>query len=86
MVMTMMMATGRLSQILDVGELAALRGAREIRRQLVELVRCRRIAVRLSSLGGVLQVGGDLPGNLLVFRRVRLLKLLELTQHLGERR
>ena len=82
----MMMAAGRLSQILDVGELAGLRGAREVRRQLIELVRRGRVAVCLGRLGGVLQVRSDLPRNLRVFCRVRLLKLLELAQHLGERR
>ena len=36
----MVMAANRLGQILDVGELAALRGVREVAGELVELV-CR---------------------------------------------
>ncbi len=85
MVMMMVMASGSLSQILDVGELAALRGVREVRRKQVELsCRCR-ITVRLSSLGGALELRGDLLGYLLVLGGVRLLKLLERRQQLGER-
>jgi len=85
MVMMMVKATHRLSQILDVGELAALRGVREVRRKLVEVVRRRRIAVRLGSLGSALQVRRDLLCDLLVLGRVRLLKLLERVQQMGER-
>ena len=82
----MVMATHhRLSQVLDVGELAARRGVREVRRKLVELVRRARIAVRLGGLGGALQVRGNLLCHLLVLGRVRLLKLLERGQQLGER-
>lgn len=44
-VMMVVMAAGGLSQIADVGELAALRGVREILRKLVELVRRGRIAL-----------------------------------------
>ena len=66
-----------LSQILNVGELVALRGFGEVCRELVELARGARIAVALGSLGGCLQVGGDLLGDLRVPGRIRLLKLLE---------
>ena len=63
----MVMATQRLCQILDVGELVVLRGIGEIRGKLVELIRGSRIALRLGGLGGALQVGSDLLGELLVF-------------------
>src|ERR1022692_344119 len=64
--MMMMATTDRLSQILHVGELAALRGAGEVRRKLVELGRLCRIAVRRGGFSGVLQVRDDLLGDLLV--------------------
>lgn len=86
--MMMVMALGSahcLSQILDIGKLARGRGVREIGSQLVELSRGRRIALRLGSLGGALQVGGDLLGNLLILGRIRLLELLERAHQLGER-
>ncbi len=73
----MVVPRGRLSQILDVGELAAGRGVRKVRRELVELAGRCRVAVRLGRLGGALQVRGDLLCDLLVLGRVRLLKLLE---------
>jgi hypothetical protein len=85
MVMTVM-PTHRLRQILDVGEVAALRRIRKIRGKLAELGRRGGIALRLRILRGALQIRGDLLGNLLVFGRVRLLKLLQFAHHLGERR
>lgn len=75
--MMMVMATDGLCQVLNVRELVARRGFCEIGGKLVELARRRRIAGRLSRLGGALQVCGDLLGYLLVLRRVGLLKLLE---------
>jgi len=75
--MMVVMATDRLSQILDVGELAALRGIREVCRKLAELVRRGRIAIRLGRLGGALQIRGDLLRYLLILAWVGLLKLLE---------
>ena len=85
MMVMVMATTGRLSQILDVWELAALRGTREVRRKLVELVRCRGIPVFPGSLGGALQVCRDLLCDLLVPGWIRLLKLLERAHQLGER-
>jgi len=84
--MTMVMATHRLCQILDVGELAVGRSIGEVRRKLVELIRRCRITVRLGGLRGRLQVRGDLLCDLLVLGWVRLLKLLERVQQLCERR
>ena len=81
----MMMGARRLRQILDVGDLAALRGAAEIARKLGELVRRRRIALRRGGLGRGFQICRDLLGDLLVLSRVRLLKLLEHAHQLGER-
>ena len=81
----MMMAAGRLRQVLEVGELAAGRGVLEVGRKLVELARRRRVAACLGRLGGALQVGGNLRGDLLVLSRIRLLKLLEFARNLGER-
>lgn len=78
--MMMVMATDCLSQTLDVGELAALRGGGEVRRKLAELARRCGIAVGLGSLSGALQVRGDLLGDLLILGWVRLLKLLERVQ------
>ena len=84
--MMVAMATHRLRQVLDVGELAAGRGIGEVRRQLAELsCRCR-ITARRGSLRGCLQVGGDLLCDLLILGWVRLLKLLERIHQLDERR
>ena len=79
-VVTMMVVAATancLRQILNVGELAALRSAGEVRGKLGELARRGSVAFRRGGLGGALQVGGDLLRYLLVFRRVRLLKLLQ---------
>jgi len=84
--MMVTMTAGGLRQILDVGKLAALRGARKIVRKLGELVCRRRIALRRGGLGGGFQIRRDLLGNLLVLGRVRLLKLLEHAHQLGEGR
>ncbi len=86
MMMMVMAAPDRLRQILNVGELPALRGIREVIRQLGELVSRCCIAIRLVSLRGILQVRGDLLSDLPVLGRVRLLNLLEFTQQLGEGR
>lgn len=75
----------RLCQILNVGELATLRRVRKIRRELVELIRRGRVAIVAGGLRRALQIGGNLPGELLIFGRIRLLKLLERAQHLGQR-
>ena len=76
MTLVMMVSTKGLSQILNIGELAALRGLREVGRHLVELARRRRIAVSLRCLGSALQIRSDLLGHLLILRRIRLLNLL----------
>ena len=55
-----------------------------VSREQVELVHCCRIALHLSSLGGGLQVRGDLLRDLLVLGWVRLLKLR--AHQLGEGR
>lgn len=86
MMMVVMFATGRLSQIPDVWELAALGRIGEIRRKLGELVRRYRIAICLGRLGGRLEVGRNLLRDLRVFGRILLLKLLKLAEDLGERR
>src|ERR1035441_5511547 len=86
MVVTMMMAADRLRQILHIGELAALGGARKVRGKLGELSRRCRIARRRGGLRGGSQVCSDLRGDLRIFRWVRLLKLLELAHQLGEGR
>src|ERR1039457_4693946 len=84
--MMVVAARNRLRQILHVGKLSALRGGGEVRSQLVELGRGRRVAVGGGGLGGALQVGRDLLRDLLVFRGVGLLKLLQGTQQLGKGR
>ena len=84
--MMVMAATDGLRQILNVGKLAALGGAGEVRGELVELGGLCRIAVRRGGLGGGLQVCGDLLGDLLVLGWIRLLKLLQSAHELSERR
>lgn len=86
MMMMVMTAADGLSQILYVGELAALGGAGEVRRQLVKLGRLCRVAAGCGGLRGGVQVGGDLLRNLRVLGRIRLLKLLQCAHHLSERR
>ncbi len=81
--MMMVMAAGSLGQVLYVGELSGLRGAGKICRKLVELICFCRVSIRLGRLCSALQIRGDLLGNLLVFGWVRLLQLLERTQHLA---
>ena len=84
--MMVMAAADGLRQILHVGKLAALGGAGEVRGELVELGGLCRVAVRRSGFGGVLQVRGDLLGDLLVLGWIRLLKLLQSAHELSERR
>ncbi len=84
MMMMVMTAPNRLRQILNVRKLPGLRGIREVRRKLGELIRRCRIPARLGSLGSALQVRRDLLSDLLVLGWVRLLKLLEFAQQLGE--
>ena len=86
MMMVMAAAADSLRQILNIGELATLGSIREIRRELIQLRRCRRVAVRRRGLGRILQIRGDLLGDLLVFRGVGLLQLLERAHQLCERR
>ena len=86
MMMMVMVATEGLSQILNVGELTAVRRVGEVCRELAELVRRCRVAVRLGRFSGRLQVRGDLLGDLLILGRVRLLKLLKRAEQAGERR
>lgn len=76
MMMVMATAPERLRQILDIRRLAALRSAGEVRGELVELGRLRRVSIRLRGFGGALEVRGDLPGDLPVFSRVGFLQLL----------
>jgi hypothetical protein len=85
----MVMAPGpadRRRKILDIGELAALRGIGEVRRKLGELSRRCGIAVRRSGLGSGLQVRRDLLRDLLILGWVRLLQLLKGAQQLSEGR
>ena len=82
----MMTAAHGLREILDIGELTALRGVGEVRSKLAQLARGRGIATRCGSLGGALQVSSDLLRNLCVLSRIRLLKLLQRVQQLGEGR
>jgi len=86
MMMMMVMATPAqsLRQVLDIGKLAALRCFGKVRRELIQLLRRSGITVGLSRLGSALQVGGNLFGDLFVFGRVRLLKLLQSVEHPGE--
>jgi hypothetical protein len=89
MMMVVVMAAGsagthRLRQILHIRKLTALRGAGEIRGQLIELARRGGIAVGGSSLRRTLQVGGDLLRHLLILRGVGLLELLQRTHQLSK--
>jgi len=84
--MMVVAAANRLRQILDIRQLATLRGVREISRKLVELIRRRGIAFGLGGLGGVMQVRRNLFSDLRVLGRIRLLKLLERAHDLREGR
>lgn len=86
MMMVMATTADRLRQVLNVGQLTALRGIREIRRQLVELSRCRSVAIRGRGAGGALQIRRDLLRDLLIFGWVGLLELLQRAHQLRERR
>ena len=66
-----------LSEILQVGQLAGLRGVAEVGRELSELARRGGVALRLGCLSGALQVRGNLLRHLFEFRWVRFLKLLQ---------
>ena len=81
--MVMMMPAHSLSQILKTGDLTVLRGVREVRGKLVQLVRRRRVTTRLSSLRSGLQVGRDLLRDLLEPRWIRLLQLLQRAHQLS---
>ncbi len=83
--MMMVVSADRLRQFLKAGELAAGGRVAEIRRELAELTRRGHIAVTLSRLRSALQVRGDLLYHLLILARIRLLKLLERADHLGDR-
>ena len=85
MMMTVAASTDGLSQILDIRELAALRGAVEVAGKVTQLSRCRRIAAGLGRLSGILQISGDLLRDLLVLGWIGLLKLLKHAHHLGKR-
>jgi hypothetical protein len=60
------MAADRLREILHIGELAALGGARKVVRKLRQLGRLSSIAGRRGGLSGGLEVRGDLLRDLLV--------------------
>jgi len=76
----------RAGQILKIGQLAAAGGCGEVRRKLRKLGGLSRVAARRCGLSGGLQIGGNLLRNLFVFSGIRLLKLLERSRKLGERR
>ena len=83
--MVMMMSAIGLGQVLDVGELDGVGSVRKVGGELIELVRCGGIALRLGGFGGAFEIRGDLLGKLLILGWVRLLKLLERAHQLGER-
>lgn len=66
-----------LRQILDVRQLAGLRGGSKIRGKLCELTGRAGVAVRCRGLGCGGQIGGNLLRHLRILRWIRLLKLLE---------
>ena len=86
-VMVMMAsAADGLRQVRNVGKLPALARGGEIRGELGELVGRGRIPVRGRGLRSILQIGGDLLGDLLIFSRIRLLQLLQSAEQLRKRR
>lgn len=85
-VMMMSAAADRLSQVRNVRELTALGRIGEIRGELVEFGRRGSISILCRGLRGILQIGGDLLGHLLILGRVRLLHLLQRAQQLREGR
>ena len=59
----MVMATCGLSQILEVGKLASLRGVREVGGKQLQLLRRRRIAAGLRSFSRLGKIGTDIQDN-----------------------
>lgn len=86
MMMVHVPAAGCLRQILNVRKRVVLRGIGKVSGKLVELAGLGGIAIGGGRVGRVLEIGRNLRGHLLVLGGVRLLKLLERAQHLGERR
>jgi len=74
-----------LRQVRNIRKLAAAGSVGEIRRKLVEKIGRVRVSLGLRGLCSALEVRCDLLGDLLVLRRVVLLKLLQRAQHLGKR-
>lgn len=81
----MMAAAHGLRQVLDIGKLTARGSVGEVGGKLIQLSGRAGVAVRLSGLRSTLQIRGDLLRDLLVFRGIGLLQLLERAQHLSER-
>jgi hypothetical protein len=73
-------------QILQIGKLPGTGGVGEIGSELAKLVGLRRITVCLRRLRGTLQIRRDLLRQLLIFRRVLLLHLLQGAHQLRKRR
>ena len=86
MVVMMAAAADGLRQVRNVGKLATLARGGEIRGELGELVGRGRIPVGGRGLRSILQIGGDLLGDLLIFSRIRLLQLLQSAEQLRKRR
>ena len=86
MMVAVVAAADCLRQVLDFGKLPTGRGIREIRRKLVQFAGGGRIAAGLRAFCRGLKVGGDLRSDLLVLSGVRLLQILEFSDHLRERR
>src|SRR5579883_3131925 len=79
-------AADGLRKILKVGKLPGARSLREIRRQLVQLIRRRRVALGIRLFRRALQVIRNLLGDLPVLGRTGLLNLLEAADDLRQRR
>ena len=82
--MVVVMAAESFGQILNTGKLAATGSIGEVRPELVQFVGRIGVSLGLRRLCGVMQVRRDMLGDLLILRRVVLLKLLERAQRLGK--
>lgn len=73
MVAVVVMPADRFGQILNIRQLACLRGVGKVRRQLAQLIGLRRVPGLLGRTRSRLQIRRDLLRHLLILRRIGLL-------------
>jgi len=82
--MMMVVAAHGLGEVRDIGELAAGGRGLKIIRESGELLGLGGVAIGERGLGGGLQIGGDLLGDLRILIRIILLELLHCAHELRE--